>query len=217
MSAIGSVDSGPSMIDITLPPRPSARKCSGERERSDLRGAAIEQRVGSGIECVSSRQHIIDQPDVCSRSQPACDAKRAANVLAPVPTDEFRLVSCLMDSHQGIGGPRPPEVARNSAGDGIDVVESPPAFAARVKGNADDAIGPCARLFENTPRQFIGEMIDRETDRDRRSEGAAGGLEPGYPASNGAFIAKQRAATMERAAFCQASRATLEDAFVVIA
>ena len=179
------------------PPRcPSAGECCCECECADLEGARLEQRVGGGVECTARRQHIIDEPYACCRTQTACGTKRASHVLTSFASDQPRLVARVMNPLEGIGEPRSPKAACNSARDGIGMVEPAPATAARVERDAHDEIGSRRRLFGHASGQFDCEMIDRKADRNGWTKGTPSGLEAGNPAPNAAFVANQRAATV---------------------
>lgn len=175
-------------------------KCGCECERADLEDARLEQRVGRGIEGAAGREHIIDQPNACRRVQAARGTKRSTYVRAPFATDELGLVARVMNALEGIGDPRTAEALRNSACDGIDMVEAPPTATAGMERDAHDEIGSRGRFRCDASAQFDREMVDRQADHNGRTKGTSSGLEAGNPSPHGAFVANQRAATVQGAA-----------------
>lgn len=191
-------------------------KCGCECERADLEDARLEQRVGRGIEGAAGREHIIDQPNACRRVQAARGTKRSTYVLAPFATDELGLVARVMNALEGIGDPRTAEALRNSACDGIDMVEAPPTATAGMERDAHDEIGSRGRFRCDASAQFDREMVDRQADHNGRTKGTSSGLEAGNPSPHGAFVANQRAATVQGAALHETSGAALEYAVIQI-
>ncbi len=101
-----------------------------------------------------------------------------------------------MTALKGVRSPRSIQNACDTARDGIDMVEASLAYAAWMDRDTHDEVGSLPGFVSDPTGQFGREMLDRETDRDRRAKRTFCGFETGYPPPNGALVANERTAEM---------------------
>ena len=171
------------MIRSLLSACPVAGKCCGKRECPDLGTACLEEYIRCRIQGASSRQNVIDQPDARRLPQAIRRPERSTNIVASGTADELRLRRCVLSPDESLWDEGNVEDPCDAIGDGVDVVEAAMAGTPRVEGDAQDQIRTLLRFDRDPLSQEGGEMIDGESNRDRRSEGIAGVLESREPSS----------------------------------
>jgi hypothetical protein len=138
-----------------------------------------------------------------------CGGECASHIFVPFAAHQFRLGLRVMTALEGVGSPWSIENARDTARDWIDMVEASLAYAAPMDRDTHDEVGSLLGFLSDPTGQFRRKMVDRETDRDRRAKRTFCGFETGYPSPNGALVANERTADMQRAAFYKAAGAAL--------
>jgi hypothetical protein len=186
--------------EARCPPHGSGRS---QRQRTHLAGPGREERFGRCVEGRAGREDVVHEPDMGIANDSVRDPEGASHIGPAFAAVKARLTEGIPAAFESVGAPGSLELRRDPPRDPVGVIESPPAASFRMERNAHHQIGPRIALAAQLPTEFDRQMIDRQSNRDRGSEGPSGGLEARDPATDRPFVAGQGVAAVERTAVGQ--------------